>query len=103
MILQTGRPAVPATTKRYNTAYHSEPRGPSLALLPDGRITCLRRGVHPHPKDCAKFLVCAPAVDQADDEIDGFIHDCPKGTFFKEHKGRCSPGDSNSCGAKGVE
>ncbi|KAG8181266.1 hypothetical protein JTE90_018785 [Oedothorax gibbosus] len=92
MVLQTGRPAVPATTKRYRGPTY-EPRGPALALLPDGRITCLRRGVHPHLKECTKFLVCVPAADDTgEEEFDGFIHDCPPDTIFREHKGRCSPG-----------
>ncbi|GFQ89316.1 probable chitinase 10, partial [Trichonephila clavata] len=95
IVLPTGRPAVPATTRRYRT-YSAEPREPALALLPDGRITCLRRGVYPHPKDCAKFLVCVPA-EQSEDEYDGFIHDCPKNTFFVDKKGRCAPGDRSAC------
>lgn len=75
-----------------------EVRGPALALLPDGGITCLRRGVHLHPKDCAKFLVCVPA--ETSDELDGFIHDCPENTYFMEDKNRCMPGDRKSCTVK---
>ncbi|GIY98464.1 chitotriosidase-1 [Caerostris extrusa] len=95
IVLPTGRPAVPATTRRY-TPYRAEPREPALALLPDGRITCLRRGVYPHPKDCSRFLVCVPA-EQNEDEYDGFIHDCPKNTLFIDSKGRCVPGDRSTC------
>ncbi|CAL1282555.1 unnamed protein product [Larinioides sclopetarius] len=95
IVLATGRPAVPATTRKY-TPYSAEPREPALALLPDGSITCLRRGVYPHPKDCAKFLVCVPA-EQSEDEYDGFIHDCPKNTYFIDKKGRCVPGDMSTC------
>lgn len=93
-MLATGKPAVPATTRRYRPPV-PEIRGPALALLPDGGVTCLRRGVYPHPKDCSKFLVCVPSV--ASSELDGFIHDCPQDTYFMEHKSRCMPGDRKKC------
>ncbi|XP_071042934.1 endochitinase [Parasteatoda tepidariorum] len=99
IVLPTGRPAVPATTRKY-TRYIVEPREPALALLPDGSVTCLRRGVYIHPKDCAKFIVCVPAEDS--DEFDGFIHDCPKNSYYMEHKGRCLPGDRTDCTPKGA-
>lgn len=94
----TGKPAVPATTPlRRDLAesdFFSEPRGPSLALLPDGvSVTCLRRGVHTHPRECHKFVVCVPNAG----ELDGFIHECPEGTRFVERKSRCTPAGEEGC------
>lgn len=97
IVLPTGKAAVPATTRRYRPPAAQVSRGPVLALLPDGGITCLRRGVHPHPKDCTKFIVCVPSEEE-DDSLDGFIHDCPReDTHFVEDKGRCMPGDGHTC------
>lgn len=98
IVMATGKPAVPATTRRYRPAVPEVVRGPALALLPDGGITCLRRGVHPHPKDCTQFIVCVPSEEE--DVLDGFIHNCPKDTYFLEEKGRCRPQDRLACESK---
>ncbi|XP_076456716.1 putative chitinase 10 [Babylonia areolata] len=84
------------SSARHDAASRDELKSSSAGSESGGSVTChgLGSGLHLHPDDCEKFLMCMPGAWL---QLPAHVMSCPSGTRFDDRIKICNHADSVSC------